>query len=145
MYIVVPLHPCMNQDLRQPARNPVCADLLPCGSLMQSDFPIYLNTSIRLGICACQAGVNTVCDIHFANKKPVSSIEVNVAKAGVNQDIKKYQGKGYTKIQDIFYRVAKKYLGEHVERQIKAGDASGNNPKFISLYPVPYQTLNRSI
>jgi len=130
----------MNQNPKQPARD--ITDLAKGLSGMLLNFQTHLFINLRLGIGAYRADVNQVCYKRLVNKKPVKIIEVNAAMAGVKQYIKKGQRKTFTKIQGIFYKVAKKNLGKHVEQQIMACDACSSNQKFINPSSVPSKTLN---
>ena len=130
----------MYQNPKQPARD--ITDLAQGLSGMLLNFQTHLFINLRLGIGAYRADVNQVCYKRLVNKKPVKIIEVNAAMAGVKQYIKKGQRKTFTKIPGIFYKVAKKNLGKHVEQQIMACDACSSNQKFINPSSVPSKTLN---
>ena len=135
----------MNQDSQQLARDIIDADLIQCITLLLLIFQIYLFPYLKLGIGAYQADVNQVCYKRFVNKKPGRIIEVNAAMAGLKQYINKAQRKTYTKIQEIFYRAAKKNSGKHVEQQIMADNACSNYQKYINPSSVPCKTLNSLI
>jgi len=132
----------MNQNPKQLTRYITDSDLVQCMLLILLNFQTYLFLYLRLDIGAYYADINQVCYKRLVNKKPVKIIEVNAAMAGVKQYIKKGQRKTFTKIQGIFYKVAKKNLGKHVEQQIMACDACSSNQKFINPSSVPSKTLN---